>query len=125
MSKYAIIFSTQVVPDFVAEQLMFVEEGYNYIEGEPCLRIDLPELEIYGQLAKVKFNGQLLTDFPSKYLRSEACFIVPQKFLLQEALHTSTANYILLDIPYDNLIKTDVTKSESGFICFGDLEVSN
>lgn len=121
MSKYALIFGSHLTLPHVADQLMVMDYGYNYIEGEPCVSIDTSDIEVYSPNATVKLNGEVVGHFPAKKLRSAECFILPITLLAPQAEQEA----VYLDIPYELSIKTAVSITETGFKCFGAVEVNN
>lgn len=125
MSKYAIIFSSQLTPSHIADQLMYVEEGFNYIEGEPCVKIDISNLDVYGRHGTVYLHDEKIGNFPSKNFRSAECFVLPAKFIHPHEVNEGNENIVLIDLAYEDLIKTAISKGESNFTCFGTLEVKS
>lgn len=122
MSKYALIFSSHLTQRHVADQLMVMGHGYNYIEGEPCVSVDMGDIEVYGRVASVKVNNELIAQIPSHRLHSAECYILPASFLASN-IGATEQEVVYLNIPYEMSIKTDVTTTESGFKCFGSIEV--
>lgn len=125
MSKYAVIFNSQLTPSHIADQLIYVEEGFNYIEGEPCVKIDLSNLEVYGKQGGVYLNGDKLGGFPAHNFHSAECFVLPAKFIHPHEINEKNENIVLIDLDYEDLIKTTLSKGGSSFTCFGNLEVKS
>lgn len=125
MTQYALIFNSQLTPSYIADQLMYIDEGFNYVEGEPCVKVDVSELEIYAKQGLVFLDGQKIAEFPSRNFRSAECFIVPVSFIQAQYLNKGNENVQVFPLSYENTIKTDLVKNESGFTCFGTLEIKS
>lgn len=123
MYKYALVFSTEGLVPVVADQLIYVEGGYHYIEAQPVVKLDVSNKAFFSKFAQLKIAEQLVADFPIQKLRQGNCFLIPVEFVKKAKLNELLNNKDLIpfELTYEQSTKTKIRSDESSIQCLGEI----